>query len=145
MNGYIFLIPEIIVITASFLILLLDLFLPKNERGYLVSFSILCLVLAFLLSRQLLDAPRCYIGAGILSLDPSAVFFKLLLLACAFFIVLMSVDYFKKSEYQSEYYVLLFLSLCGCMLVTSANNLIIIYLGLELASIPTYILSLIHI
>jgi len=149
--SYIFLIPEIIVITASFLILLLDLFLPKNKRGstlkwftlkgYLAPFSILCLVLAFLLSRQLLDAPRCYIGAGILSLDPSAVFFKLLLLACAFFIVLMSVDYFKKSEYQSEYYVLLFLSLCGCMLVTSANNLIAIYLGLELASIPTYILA----
>jgi NADH-quinone oxidoreductase subunit N len=54
--------------------------------------------------------------------------------------VLMARESQAKSETAAEFHALVLLVICGMMLVSAANELILLFLGLELVSIPTYVL-----
>jgi len=56
--------------------------------------------------------------------------------------VMVAYDYLERTQIQrGEYYVLLLFSTAGAMLMGAANNLVIVFIALELLSIPLYILS----
>jgi NADH-quinone oxidoreductase subunit N len=80
----------------------------------------------------------------ILSIDPFGQFFKFIILLASFLIVLMS--FFSKELYSGdhtlgEYYSLIAGMTFGMFLITSASNMIMIYLSLELMSISSYVLA----
>jgi len=56
-------------------------------------------------------------------------------------VVIASISYFKDNRNQDEYYALLLLSTVGMMVVASANDLIALFVGFELASMSTYVLA----
>ena len=74
--------------------------------------------------------------------DAFSYYFKFILLLSTFSIVLVS-KYYKSldDEYRPEYNALLLIILLGMFLMTSSINLVMIYLSLELVSIPSYILA----
>ena len=74
-------------------------------------------------------------------LDHYALFFKILFLMTTVLTALMSIRYLKREEFeQGEYYILLLFATVGMMLMASAADLIIIFLGLETFSLSVYVL-----
>jgi NADH-quinone oxidoreductase subunit N len=74
--------------------------------------------------------------------DGFSILFALLFLAATGLVVLLSVRYLEIEPYQSgEYYVLLLLACSGMMFVSSGIDLIVMFLGIELLALCSYILS----
>lgn len=79
---------------------------------------------------------------GMLTVDGFAVFLYLLLLVSGLLSVALSYDYGKRMGWvRGEYYILMLFSISGAMLMASAANLIVVFLALELLSIPLYIMA----
>jgi NADH-quinone oxidoreductase subunit N len=55
--------------------------------------------------------------------------------------VIASIHYFKDNRNQDEYYTLILLATVGMMVVASANDLLSLFVGFELASMSTYVLA----
>ena len=72
-----------------------------------------------------------------LSIDLFALFFNFLILAAVGLVVLVSNDYVRRMErLQGEYFGLLLLSATGMMLLVAADELITMYIALELTTLP---------
>ncbi len=84
-------------------------------------------------------------GAGfsrMVALDPYALFFGLVGILSGGLAVLQSLNYVRdRGIGRGEYYALLLFSVSGITLMASANNLIIIFIALEILSIPLYVLA----
>ena len=79
---------------------------------------------------------------GMFASDGFIVFAKLLILAAAGLVVLISADWLKRPEPQpAEFLVLLLLAVLGMMLMVSANNLLTLYMALEMSSLSQYVLA----
>ena len=57
------------------------------------------------------------------------------------FVALSGNDIIKIGNYAAEYFVLIFFVLCGIAILSSFNNLLMMFLGIEIMSIPLYILT----
>jgi len=69
-------------------------------------------------------------------------FFGALFCFVSFFTVILSRNYFERQKYhRGEFYILLLFSTIGMMLIASANDLIIVFLGIELMSVCLYVLT----
>jgi NADH-quinone oxidoreductase subunit N len=80
--------------------------------------------------------------SGMVSADGFSTFLDFLFLLSGLLTVVISPAYLKRFQITNyEYYPLLLLSISGMMLMASATNLIIVFLALELLSIPLYILA----
>jgi NADH-quinone oxidoreductase subunit N len=82
---------------------------------------------------------------GAFVVDGFARFMKLLTLAGSAFALLLSMDYLERRGIRKfEYAILIVLSTLGMMMMISANDLIALYLGLELQSLALYVVASIH-
>jgi len=71
-----------------------------------------------------------------------ANFFGALFCVVAIMTVILSRDYFEQQKYhRGEFYILLLFTTVGMMLIASANDLIILFLGIELMSVCLYVLA----
>jgi len=131
--------PEITIAAVAVLVILLDLFIKqKYVTRYL---SLAGLVVAGVFAVIMWGDNNPAIFNNMLATDNFAVFFKLLFLGIAFLVILSSADYENKfSNFKSEYYVLILISTLGMMLMASAADMISLFISLELASIPLYVL-----
>ena len=78
---------------------------------------------------------------GMMVHDPFTVFFTLLFCGIGVIAVLLSWDYVKRTRInQAEYYALLLASTLGMIIMAASNDLITIFLGLELMSLALYVL-----
>lgn len=78
------------------------------------------------------------------AVDNFSVFFKGVIIATAIFITIFSMQFGElnaRKRHVGEYYAILLAGTLGMMLMTSANNLLMMYLSLELTSISSYILT----
>jgi NADH-quinone oxidoreductase subunit N len=97
-------------------------------------------VAAFLLCG--LNWDRTEIFGGMFVLDPFGGFMKLLLLGGLAVSTLLSISYLRQEKIaRFEYPVLILFSGVGMMLMVSANNLLSMYVGLELQSLSLYVLA----
>lgn len=79
---------------------------------------------------------------GMLFFDQFAlVFHSLLLLAVLLYIILAAPDMEKVGVNYADYFALLFFILCGVAMVLAFKSLLILFLGIEIISIPLYILT----
>jgi NADH-quinone oxidoreductase subunit N len=134
--------PEIIVTAFGFLVLLLDVFLPKGERkGYLGIISLIGIVYASLYTFPQMGSARSGFEGMFVS-DGYALFFKIIFLIIAFLTVLISIGYIHREMIEyGEYYALILFATLGMMLMAAGSHLITIFLGLETMSISIYILA----
>ncbi len=95
-----------------------------------------------LIATALLFGQRAAAFKGTLVLDDYAVFFDVLLVGAAMLVVLMSMSYVEETGMEGgEYYALLCFALAGMIVMASAVDLIVIFLGLEMMSVSVYILA----
>lgn len=135
------LLPTLILVGAALLVLLLDL-LPAGEgKGHLGAVALAGLVTA-LLATLLLWGGRGRAFRDMVVLDNYALFFHIVIAYAAAMIVLLSMDYLRRTEAESgEYYGLVLFATVGMLLLASAGDLIVVFLALELMSLSLYVLA----
>ena len=78
---------------------------------------------------------------GLLKFDQFGVFFRLLLLLFLVLVIALTViSGIPDNEDGPDFYTLLLGATVGMMLMVSANNLLILFLGIEMASVPSYVM-----
>jgi NADH-quinone oxidoreductase subunit N len=92
---------------------------------------------------QQLNGPRTVLLGGTLAVDDLIIFFKMVIVGLAVITVLISMDY-DIGRHVGEYYAVLLFGAVGMMLLISAEELITIFVALELTSISLYILTAFH-
>ncbi len=134
--------PEIAIAAFGFLVLLIDVFSPKEEKkGYLAVLSLLGVAIAFFYTLPLVGTGRTGFEGMFVS-DGLAIFFKILILGITFLTLLISMGYATREGIGfGEYYALILFAALGMMLMAAGTHLIIIFLGLETMSISIYILA----
>lgn len=140
--GDLFLIlPELLVITAACLVLVLDPVLSSSQKDGLAWLSLGTLAICMgLIASQMNHAASAF--GGIVIIDAYACFWKLLLCFVAGLTVLLSHTYLREERlYFGEYYGFVLLSLSGMMVMVSAADLLTIYLGTELMSLSLYVMA----
>ena len=134
-------IPEIIVLLTAFTVLLVDLFAAKNNRSLTLAVTtIIGLLLAMLAETQLhgKDITGFY---GTVVADDFSILFEFIYMSVAILTVFVSRHYIAENEMNfGEYYVLLLTAVSGMMFMTSGLDLLVIFIGLEVMSISSYIL-----
>jgi NADH-quinone oxidoreductase subunit N len=75
--------------------------------------------------------------------DPMALFFKMIFLGAAFMAIGSSFGYMKEriQNHRGEFYGLILLSTVGMMFLAASNEMISLYIGLELTTIPLFVLA----
>ncbi|MEC8187517.1 MAG: NADH-quinone oxidoreductase subunit N, partial [SAR324 cluster bacterium] len=135
------LVPEIIILFTSFIVILVDLFAPKKNRmTTLAVTSLVGIGLALIAEFQLFGSnPTAFYGTVVS--DPYSILFESLYLIVAGVTVFISLHYIAEQEMNyGEYYVLLLSALMGMMVMTSSLEMLVIFIGLEIMSISSYIL-----
>ncbi len=137
--------PELAVVLLGFLVLGLDLLTRRRTVVWATALAglIVPTLLAFSLAFNWFGPRPTTAFFGMLRVDPFAIFFELLFMVIGFGVILVSYQYVEKflRATPGEYYSIILLSLSGMMLMASTNELITIYISLELTSIPLYILA----
>ena len=138
--------PELILITAILLVILCDITFRRLRNILNPLLTLGSLLLAIYFSIQINQAPAGSLFQGMLALDSFAQFFKLFLLLAGILVVLGSLHAEELSQvHQGEFFALLLAVTLGMILMANSINLAMLYLSLELVSLTSYILSLIHI
>jgi NADH-quinone oxidoreductase subunit N len=123
------------------LVLLADLLPPRESKTHLGLLALGGLIGAQLATLAVWGG-RGQGFRGMIVLDNYALFFHLVVTYAAALAVLMSLDYLRRAGADSaEYYALLLFATSGMLLLASANDLIVVFLALELMSLSLYVLS----
>ncbi|MBW8010763.1 MAG: NADH-quinone oxidoreductase subunit N [Chloroflexi bacterium] len=139
--GLLNILPILILVVWACVLLLLDVFVfPKREQVTPL-LSAVGLVVALIYTIPQFGQPKEAFN-GMLVIDGFAVFLNVLVLISGLVAVALSYDYLNRMGMaRGEYYVMMLFSISGIMLMTSAADLIVVFLALELLSIPLYILA----
>lgn len=139
--------PEISLALTLVAIVVFDLIFSKSKR-FLPFISLVGIVITFaFVVLQFGDPKSAFSVTGnnsFLSLDNFSSFFKILILITTAFIVLFSMSSQEVNscpDRHGEYYALIFGMVIGMFFMVSANDLILIYLSLELLSLSSYVLA----
>jgi len=122
-------------------IFLLDLFLDRNRKRVLGVLTLLLLV--FILGISISNLIYGTAFSGTFVSDSFAVTLKQLFIIATGLAVLGSLSHTEKllAGREGEYYLLLLFSLLGMMITVSARELLLLFVGFELMSVPLYVLS----
>jgi len=133
--------PEILMAVGVLVLVLFGAF--RGERpGYGMSIIALALLAVTFVAVLMLPSERVETMAGSFVVDGFAKFMKALTLLASAGGIILSLDYMRREGiYRFEYPILIVLSTIGMMMVISANDLIALYLGLELLSLSSYVIA----
>ncbi len=145
MQGLILLGPVIAVVLTGVVVLIIDLIITDwISRRPLMWISCLGLLIAAALAGALWlggYAGRTAFG-GFLILDGFALFFQMLFLLAAALVILSATTFADRAEViEAEFYVITLFSTAGLMLMASGNELMTIYLALEVTSLSLAFLA----
>jgi NADH-quinone oxidoreductase subunit N len=139
--------PVVILTAWVCALLLVDLFIPKTSKGWTAFLATLGLLVALAVSISqsihLAASGQTMQGfSGMVVLDGFANLVEILVLCSALIGIALAYDYLKRMGLErGEYYALLLFTTLGMMLMAQAADLIVVFLALELLSIPLYVLS----
>jgi NADH-quinone oxidoreductase subunit N len=131
--------PEMVMLAMTCLVLVVDLFLPQEKRGFTLLLSIVTLIMT--IGAVVLVAPLTEVSTfgGSFVLDQLAIVLKIAVCAITILVFVYSRDYLvDHSIYKGEYYVLGLFATLGMMIMISAHSFLLVYLGLELLSLSLY-------
>jgi NADH-quinone oxidoreductase subunit N len=138
---YLRFLPEIILVVAGTLLMVLDVILRKQAREIYGHISILALLAARAAAVFAYSSPGPAFS-GMLMVDGFATFFRVLVIGVGILTVLASYRFLQREGAEpGEYHALLLFSIAGQCVMVSANELIMIFIGLEISSIASYVLA----
>jgi NADH-quinone oxidoreductase subunit N len=135
------LLPFIIVTGWACILLLVDLFIPKDRKGitaFLASLGLIAAIVTIIIR----FGESSVSFSGMIVEDGYSIFLQIIFLAVGLAGIALAYDYIKRREIQrGEYYTLLLFTVGGMMLMALAGDLVVVFLAIELLSIPLYVLS----
>ena len=133
--------PIIVLVVWALALLLVDLFIPKESKGIVALLA--AAGLALTMGITLTQTGRTETGFnGMVVLDGFSTFINILLLFSGMMGISLAYNYLKRMGIErGEYYSLMLFSISGMMLMAQATDLIVVFLALELLSIPLYVLA----
>jgi NADH-quinone oxidoreductase subunit N len=136
---YLRFLPEIILTLTGILIMFLEAVLEDRQKGIFAPLSIVGMAAA------LVAAATADPGAAfhdMLIIDTFGTFFRVLVIGVGILVVFSSSEYLaRENSPGGEFYALLLFSVMGQCVMVTANELIMIFIGLEISSISSYILA----
>jgi NADH-quinone oxidoreductase subunit N len=136
--------PEVIVAGTMGVVLLIPIFSPKkNGMAVAIATSVGLLLAALVLmrSQSMTEVPPF---GGLLVMDPFSWFLKLILLVFTLIVVglwaMATRDSFSPGD-APEFFTLLLGATVGMMLMVSTSHLLMMFLAIEMASLPSYVLA----
>jgi NADH-quinone oxidoreductase subunit N len=133
--------PETILICAGTLLMILEAVLSRRWQGSFGHISILALLAAMAAAIYAYDSPGTAFS-GLLMVDGFSTFFRVLVTGVGILIVLASYRYLTREGAETgEYHALLLYSITGQCIMVTANELIMVFIGLEISSIASYVLT----
>ncbi len=135
------LLPLTVLTVWACVLLLVDLLIPKDRKG--ITAFLAALGLAVTLGFTVTQIGHEGTGFnGMVNLDGFSTFTSVLILVSGLLGIALAHGYIKRMMIErGEYYTLLLFSIAGMMLMAQAADLIIVFLALELLSIPLYVLA----
>jgi NADH-quinone oxidoreductase subunit N len=133
--------PEVIVTVTACVVLIADGLLPRSQaRLVLPAMTVVGLVLAFL-GGPLAPPSGQYFG-GYVQIDTFTTFFRAVFILLAAFATLVAPSYLERRGVPpGEFYATLCFSTVGAMTIALSTDLITLFVGLELMTIPVYVLA----
>lgn len=132
--------PVLTLSVFGFGVLILDLFIGKNKT-ILVYISLIGLLMTAISAFAKTDLPAYSFNDGYV-VDNLSVFFVVIFTMSSALTLLLSAHYNRREEIKSgEYYCLILLCTVGMIVLASANDLILLFLGIEIVSIALYVLA----
>ena len=134
--------PETILTLGSLAALMLGTFTPKHRA--LVVTSLFAVAILGVAGFSLTDAPagRSIAFDGLYVADDFSAYLKVIIMAAAAASVLLALPWLQeRGAGRFEYPVLMLLAALGMAMMVSANDLLTLYVGLELAALPSYVLA----
>ena len=137
------LLPALVVVGTAGVVLLLDLLPPRDSKDHLGAIALAGVVGALIVTVWLWGRgveTRAF--RDMVVLDAFALFFAVVISYAAGLALLISIDYIRRHTAQAgEYYALVLFATTGMLLLASANDLIVVFLALELMSLSLYVLA----
>jgi NADH-quinone oxidoreductase subunit N len=141
LNDILVLLPEFYLVAVACLLLLLDAFMKPEQRGALHWISIgVLLVAAYLVVAGQPDVTVTAFG-GMFVRDQVSEILKVFALLSTVLVLVYARPYLReRKQLIGEFYTLMIFAVIGVMLLVSAGNLVMVYLGLELLTLSSYAL-----
>jgi len=138
-NDFLSILPIILLVAWAGVLLLVDVFTKRTR----LTFTLAAIGILVTLITTLYQGGSPYPGFnGMVVVDGFSVFLNALFLISGFAGLALAYDYNRRMDLdRGEYYVLLLFSISGMMLMAVAADLIVVFLALELLSIPLYVLA----
>lgn len=139
------LLPEIVLLCAVCLVLVVDLYLPAGRQGVTYVLSQASLVATIIATLAVQPAGTQIVMNGAFIADSMSFLLKLVVLVLTIFVFVYSRPYLEdRGILKGEYLVLALFGVLGMMIMISAYSLLSIYLGLELLALCQYALVAFH-
>jgi NADH-quinone oxidoreductase subunit N len=136
---YMMISPEILLTLTAVLIMFLESVLSESAKRHLSKVAGVGLLLAL---AHCFRADPGQAFQGMLVIDNFATFFRVLVIGIGFLTVFASSEYLRREgQMGGEYYMLILFSVVGQCIMATANELIMIFIGLEISSIASYVLA----
>lgn len=129
--------PEIVMTCLTIVVLLFDLIVKRKE-----TVAVIGLIATIAVAVTVAAGAGGEIFSGMYVADGYSLFFKVIFLISLALSILISIKYIEIEKVNfGEYYSLMFFSTLGMMMMASAGDIIVLYLGLELMALSTYVLA----
>ncbi|MCK5423122.1 MAG: NADH-quinone oxidoreductase subunit N, partial [Deltaproteobacteria bacterium] len=134
--------PELVMVITALVVLLFDLVLSKDKKSLLGYLSLLGLAISLIVSIGMWkEGISTYAFNMMIVVDRFTLLFNALFIVATLITILISINYIREEGINyGEYYTLILIAAVGMMLMAKANDLIIVFLGLETLSISIYVL-----
>lgn len=136
--------PGVLLVFGTMLLVLVDLFLPEERKSWTPILACVGIGVSFVVNLFVFSPAEGEQIAlsGMFVADAFTGFLNAVILIATFISILLSWDYLNRHDiHRGEYYILALLSSAGAMFMVGANDLVMVFVALELLSIPLYILA----
>ena len=133
--------PEIVLTVMGTALMVLDPVIHKRSSQAFGHLAIAALIAGIGGAIYAFSDPGTAFG-GMLVVDGFATFFRILVMSVGILAILPSYEFLARQDAEtSEYHALLLFSIAGQCLMAAANDLIMVFIGLEISSIASYVLA----
>ena len=140
---FIAILPEISLLVLAAVIMIVDMALAEKNKKWLAWVTFAGLAVIFVLT-VLFNRPEAggevAIWGGMLRHDLMGFIFRLIFIVGAAVTALFSIEW-ESISLRGEFYILLVVSTLGMNLMAAAGNLVMLFLSIETASIPLYVMA----
>jgi NADH-quinone oxidoreductase subunit N len=136
--------PEIVLAFGALVLVLVGAFRGERSTPLVTGLALLFLMIALATVVRMPSTSTATLG-GAFMIDGFAKFMKVLALIGSGATLILCEDYFRREGIaRFEFPILILLSSIGMLMMISANDLIALYLGLELQSLAAYVIASFH-